>query len=46
MIIFLLDCFSMVVETCLLLLPCRGRLITSQGRRDLDQVAGRVAVEA
>jgi small subunit ribosomal protein S19e len=29
-----------------LLLPCSGRLITSQGRRDLDQVAGRVAVEA
>jgi small subunit ribosomal protein S19e len=29
-----------------LVLPCSGRLITSQGRRDLDQVAGRVAVEA
>ena len=29
-----------------LLFPCSGRLITSQGRRDLDQVAGRVAVEA
>ena len=27
-------------------LCCSGRLITSQGRRDLDQVAGRVAVEA
>ncbi|OEL19487.1 40S ribosomal protein S19 [Dichanthelium oligosanthes] len=26
--------------------PKGGRLITSQGRRDLDQVAGRVAVEA
>ncbi|KAF8751026.1 hypothetical protein HU200_012257 [Digitaria exilis] len=34
-----------LISGCLYLLFCySGRLITSQGRRDLDQVAGRVAV--
>ena len=46
----LLAYFPWLCLTCaycaFLLFPCSGRLITSQGRRDLDQVAGRVAVEA
>jgi hypothetical protein len=41
-----LICLCLLLLILFLLLCYSGRLVTSQGRRDLDQVAGTVVVDA